>query len=119
MRVALGDDAAAAGGLVGWADGGPVFLADAVADPLTGLVCAHAILDAVTSGGRWLLDVALARVASAVAPRDGDPVVPALADEPPSRAAPHGAPPFELGMHTAQVLDDWLGQRGVDTNLNI
>ena len=119
MRVALGDDAAAAGGLVGWAEGGPVFLADAVADPLTGLVCAHAIVDAVTIGGRWLVDVALARVASAVAPRDGDPVVPALSDESPGRAAPRGAPPFELGMHTAQVLDDWLGQRGVDTNLNI
>jgi hypothetical protein len=119
MRVALGDDAAAAGGLVGWADDGPVFLADAVADPLTGLVCAHAIVDAVTTGGRWLLDVALARVASAVAARDGDPVVPALADESPGRAAPHGAPLFELGMHTAEVLDDWLGQRGVDTNLNI
>ena len=49
MRVALGDDAAAAGGLVGWVDDGPVFLADAVADPLTGLVAANAIVDAVTT----------------------------------------------------------------------
>jgi hypothetical protein len=119
MRVALGDDAAAGGGLVGWVDGGPVFIADAVADPLTGLVAANAIVDAVTKGGRWLVDVALARVASAVAPRDGDPVVPARSDASPARAVPRGAPPFELGTHTAQVLDGWLDQRGVENNLNI
>ena len=33
-RVAFGDDAAAAGGLVSWTDGEPLFCADAVADPL-------------------------------------------------------------------------------------
>jgi crotonobetainyl-CoA:carnitine CoA-transferase CaiB-like acyl-CoA transferase len=110
MRVALGDDAAAAGGLVGGADDGPVFLADAVADPLTGLVAANAIVEAVTSGGRWLIDVALTRVASAVAPRGDDPVPHKLESAPPGRAVPAGAPQFDLGAHTEQVLDEWLGR---------
>jgi crotonobetainyl-CoA:carnitine CoA-transferase CaiB-like acyl-CoA transferase len=118
MRVALGDDAAAAGGLVGWTGGDPVFITDAVADPLTGFVAAHAIADAVANGGRWLVDIALARVASTVAQRDSDPVVRALSDESPGRAVPP-SPPFELGAHTAQVLDEWLGQPGDDANLNI
>lgn len=110
MRVALGDDAAAAGGLVGWADDGPVFLADAVADPLTGLLAANAIIDAVTNGGRWLIDVALAQVAAAVASRSDDPVLRRLDSAPPGRAVPAGAPPFVLGADTEQVFDEWLGR---------
>jgi crotonobetainyl-CoA:carnitine CoA-transferase CaiB-like acyl-CoA transferase len=110
MRVALGDDAAAAGGLVGWIDEGPVFIADAVADPLTGLVAANAVVDAVSNGGRWLLDVALARVASAVAPRGDDPVVHVLPDASPGRTVPPGSPSFELGADTDRVLDEWLGR---------
>ena len=108
MRVGLGDDAAAAGGLVATADGGPVFVADAVADPLTGLVAAHAVVEAVTNGGRWMLDIALARVASAVAPRAGDASVSRCADELPGRRVPDGAPPFVLGAHTHEVLNDWI-----------
>ncbi len=119
MRVAFGDDAAAAGGLLGWIDDGPVFIADAVADPVAGLFAAHAIVDAAISGGRWLIDIALARVASAVAQLDSDPVVPALAHAPPGRAVPCGAPRFVLGADTSEVLDDWIGQRGVDRDLNI
>ncbi|HTN78173.1 MAG TPA: hypothetical protein VMK16_00760, partial [Acidimicrobiales bacterium] len=46
---------------------GPVFCADAVADPATGLTAAAAVLDRLASGGRWLLDVALAGVAAALA----------------------------------------------------
>ena len=119
MRVALGDDAAAAGGLVGWADAGPVFVADAVADPVTGLVAARAIVDAVASGGRWLIDLALARVASAVAPRAGDPVVRPLPRGLAGRAPPSGAAPFALGLHTAEVLQEWLGRSSVESDLNI
>ena len=91
----------------------------AVADPVAGLFAAHAIVDAATSGGRWLIDIALARVASAVAQLDSDPVVPALAHAPPRRAVPWGAPRFVLGADTSEVLDDWIGQRGVDRDLNI
>jgi hypothetical protein len=48
-KVAFGDDAAVAGGLVGWdSDGDPVFCADAIADPLTGVCGALAVASAVT-----------------------------------------------------------------------
>lgn len=63
-RVGFGDDAAAAGGLVGWNGDEPRFLADAVGDPLAGLTAACAIAFLVEQGGRWLVDVALARVAA-------------------------------------------------------
>ncbi len=46
---------------------GPCFLADAVTDPLCGLVAAAAVLEALAAGGRWLLDVAMAPLAAAVA----------------------------------------------------
>jgi hypothetical protein len=65
--VALGDDAAAAAGLAalaGSAAGGPLFCADAVADPLTGLHAAVAALAAHGAGGGVLLDLALRDVAA-------------------------------------------------------
>ena len=70
-RVAFGDDAAAAGGLVAWDDTGPVFVADAVADPLTGVAAAAAASRCLRDGGSWMLDVAMARVAAHVAGTDG------------------------------------------------
>lgn len=66
-RVGFGDDAAVAGGLVSWDDGEPVFCADAIADPLTGMAATAAALEAVSAGGKWLIDAALSRVASAFA----------------------------------------------------
>jgi hypothetical protein len=75
MRVAFGDDAAAAGGLVGRLVDGPVFLADAVADPLAGLAAAVSVLDLLERGGRWMVDVSLSRVAACAAPRQDDPVL--------------------------------------------
>ena len=63
-RVAFGDDAAVAGGLVGTDRGGePVFCGDAIADPLTGLVAAAAGARAVLEGG-GLVSVAMAEVAA-------------------------------------------------------
>ena len=70
-RIGYGDDAAAAGGLVGWQSGEPRFLADAIADPLAGLSAAAAILQLIEQGGRWLVDVSLARVAASLAHRGG------------------------------------------------
>jgi uncharacterized membrane protein len=62
--VAFGDDAAAAGGLVARRDRrGPVFCADAIADPIAGLYAAIGALASMTAGGGHLIDTSL--VASA------------------------------------------------------
>jgi hypothetical protein len=109
-RVAFGDDAAAAGGLVAWgADGRPRFVADAVADPLTGIAAAGAALAALADGGRCVLDVALARVAAAVAgPHDGGVEHGWVAGEPGEAAPPRTLSPAgrarALGADTAAVL---------------
>lgn len=66
-RVGFGDDTAVAGGLVTWRDGEPRFYGHAIADPCTGMVATSAVLDALARGGRWLLDVAMARVAASLA----------------------------------------------------
>lgn len=107
-RVAFGDDAAAGGGLVVWDGAAPMFCADAVADPITGLAAARACLDALASGGRWLLDVSMAGVCAAVA----GPTLPAPSDiaVAPPRARPSVAAAPELGADTAQVLAE-LGLR--------
>ncbi len=101
-RVGFGDDAAVAGGLVVWDSLGPCFCADAVADPLTGLVAAVATLDRWRAGGRWRIDVAMAEVAAAVAgptlPIPSAPVVAA----PRARPVRHAA--AALGAHNAAVF---------------
>jgi hypothetical protein len=66
-RVAFGDVAAVAGGLVAHDEEGPCFVADAVADPLTGLVAAAAALEALAEGGRWLIDAGMAPISAAAA----------------------------------------------------
>jgi len=68
-RVAFGDDAAVAGGLVGLMHqscGERVFCGDAIADPLTGLHAALAAWAGWLSGEAALLDVALRNVAAHV-----------------------------------------------------
>ena len=71
-RVAFGDDAAAAGGLVHWTpDGPPNFLGDALADPLTGLAAASGALQALAQGGGVIVDAALARIAAGAAAQLG------------------------------------------------
>ena len=67
-RVAFGDDAAAAGGLVRWTKTRvPRFLGDALADPVTGLAAAIGALKGFASGGGVLVDVSLARSAAGAA----------------------------------------------------
>jgi crotonobetainyl-CoA:carnitine CoA-transferase CaiB-like acyl-CoA transferase len=69
-RLAYGDDAAAAGGLVRWGPkGAPKFIGDALADPLTGFAAAAAGLEAMRQGGGFLVDAALARAAASAAGR--------------------------------------------------
>jgi CoA-transferase family III len=86
--VAFGDDAAVAGGLVG---DGPVFIGDAIADPLTGLAATRAVLEALAGGGGAIVEVSMAAVAAqyaALAPspesRSREPRLPRL----PARCAP-------------------------------
>ena len=102
-RVGFGDDAAAAGGLVAEVDGEPRFVADAVADPLTGLVAAATIAQLVEQGGRWMIDAALARVAHAMS---GDWVATPdrLAIAPPARRTDPGAP-MPLGRDTLDCVN--------------
>ncbi|MEU9242648.1 CoA transferase [Streptomyces sp. NPDC048385] len=65
-RIAFGDDAAVAGGLTGQDRyGDPVFLGDALADPLTGLYAAHAVARSLRQGGGELLSVSMAACAAA------------------------------------------------------
>jgi crotonobetainyl-CoA:carnitine CoA-transferase CaiB-like acyl-CoA transferase len=66
--IAFGDDAAIAGGLAARdAEGDPVFCGDAIADPLTGLTGALAVLEARAQGGGRLIDLAMSRAAAAAA----------------------------------------------------
>lgn len=78
-RVAFGDDAAVAGGLVGWLPGrgpsgeaDPVFCADAVADPLSGACGALAVARSLADGGGELIDLSMRSVAAAFAAATGD-----------------------------------------------
>jgi len=70
-RVAFGDDAAAAGGLIVRDERGPCFCADAVADPVTGLAASAAVLRALADGGEHLLVASMADVAGGLV--DGPP----------------------------------------------
>jgi hypothetical protein len=79
-RVAFGDDAAAAGGLVVWDGDGPCFCADAVADPATGLAAAAAVLAELERGGDAWLEASMADVAAGLTVvGDDDPAPVAVA----------------------------------------
>jgi crotonobetainyl-CoA:carnitine CoA-transferase CaiB-like acyl-CoA transferase len=121
-RVAFGDDAAVAAGLVARdAAGEPVFCGDAIADPITGLYAAVGALASVAAGGGHLLDVGMAGAArfaagtpaepaAAVPAEPGTWVVPARAGSPRVPVARPAAPPAPpvparpLGADTAAVL---------------
>jgi crotonobetainyl-CoA:carnitine CoA-transferase CaiB-like acyl-CoA transferase len=106
-RVAFGDDAAGAGGLVTWTDDGPLFCADAIADPLTGLTAAGACVDALRTGGRWLLDISMAAVSAHLAIGPTLPVRPGTDGVAPPRARPVTSRAPDMGADTAQVLDEF------------
>jgi crotonobetainyl-CoA:carnitine CoA-transferase CaiB-like acyl-CoA transferase len=62
-RIGFGDDAAAAGGLIARDEIGPVFVGDAIADPLAGLFAAVAATACLRAGGSWRVEVNLAHAA--------------------------------------------------------
>lgn len=70
--VAFGDDAAVSGGLVGYAEGAPVFSGDAIADPLTGLHAAAAVAASRERGGGELIEFSMAAVAAGYRSRNGE-----------------------------------------------
>lgn len=67
--VAFGDDAAVSGGLL--LDGPPGFVADAVADPVTGLLAAMLVLSALDDDTGVLLDLSLGGTALWLSSGDG------------------------------------------------
>ena len=107
--VALGDDAAVAGGLVGHAharsntDSTPVFVGDAIADPLSGLEATLAVLEALGRGGGEIVEIALAEVAASYATL---PLATAARkiDEPPQVPAPTRRA-SELGADNQRVCE--------------
>jgi crotonobetainyl-CoA:carnitine CoA-transferase CaiB-like acyl-CoA transferase len=109
-RVAFGDDAAVAGGLVVRDGSGPCFCADAIADPAAGLLAAVAVLSALDRGGRWLLDLALSGVAAALAGPFATAEFDGQAGEAltvaPPRARRPTAEAATLGQHTSAVLGE-------------
>jgi CoA-transferase family III len=135
-RVAFGDDAAVAGGLVGWTGGqgaggegaGPVFCADAIADPLAGACGALAVALSRSAGGGELIDLPMRDAAAAFAaarpdhgPHDilpgGRVACPRSHREQAVLAPRHPASPAgparraaELGADTSAVLG-WLAGR--------
>lgn len=101
-RPAFGDDAAVAGGLVGSSLGAPVFCADAIADPLTGLEAARAVTESLARGGGESIHVSMAAVAAiyAALPTEASASVhPA----PPPSVPPPAVPAAELGAHNEVV----------------
>lgn len=101
-RPAFGDDAAVAGGLVGSSADGPVFCGDAIADPLTGLQAARAVIESLHRGGGELIQVAMAAVAATYAGLPTAPCFSAQPAPPPRPPQPAGAAP-ELGADNDTV----------------
>lgn len=99
-RVAFGDDAAVAGGLVGGTPPAPTFMGDAIADPLTGLAAAHAVFEALRRGGGEVIEVAMAATAAGYAALPDQGVVEVAVGKP----APC-APASPLGADTAAVAE--------------
>jgi crotonobetainyl-CoA:carnitine CoA-transferase CaiB-like acyl-CoA transferase len=108
-RIAFGDDAAVSGGLVAADEHGPCFCADAIADPVTGLVAAAAALDALAAGGRWLLDASLSGVASYLA---GPVLLPGPQPRALEPAAPHARPVTATGPQLGEHNDLVFGSLG-------
>ena len=107
-RVAFGDDAAAAGGLVVWDGAGPCFCADAVADPAAGLAATAAVLAELERGGDAWLEASMADVAAGLTVGSEADAV-ADADAGPVRVAGTGWEPGPVrapGADTAAVLAD-------------
>lgn len=122
--IAYGDDAGVDAGLsrvMAACIGAPVFVGDAVADPLTGLHAAAAAWASWRAGGSRLISLSLSEVVRACIEFDAALQVEAparvheharhlrdthaVAEAPSARRAPNAA--AELGADTAGVIADW------------
>ncbi|MBL7499429.1 CoA transferase [Frankia sp. CN7] len=100
QRPAFGDDAAAAAGAVAVdAAGRPVFLADAVADPVTGVLAAAAALASLLAGGGHHVDIALREAVGSLLA--GRPALPER--DPTARPALRGQPPLAVAAPRMRV----------------
>lgn len=94
-RVAFGDDAAVAGGLVEYRSGGPVFVGDAIADPLTGVHAATAVAESLSRGGGELIEMSMSATAAGyagfVGGRVREPVTPEVGASASALGADHAA----------------------------
>lgn len=119
--VAFGDDAAVAAGLVARdREGAPVFVGDAIADPITGLMAAHGVLTALAAGGGALVEVTMVEATRFAASR---PWPVRLGEGPAGRSAVEPAPPAPVrvtgsapapGADTAAVLAELATPAGAD-----
>ena len=100
--VAFGDDAAVSGGLL--LEDPVGFVADAVADPVTGLLAAVLTLAALGSGRGHLVDLSLAGTAGWLAGDGREPDVATDLEVAPPRARRVGARAALLGADTASVM---------------
>ena len=102
-RIAFGDDAAVAGGLVAGSPEDPVFCADAIADPLSGVLGALTVLACLSSRRTAVVDLDMSRVAAWCARRG-----PSVREWPGPVASPRARPASgvaaRLGRDTNAVL---------------
>ena len=102
--VAFGDDAAVSGGLVAGTADAPEFSGDALADPLTGIHAARAVLESRARGGGELIELSMAAVAAGYAGLSEDHEMDCTATPPTSKKA------CALGADTGRV-DRIVAQR--------
>lgn len=104
-RIGFGDDIAATAGLVARPDGHtPLFVGDAIADPLTGLTAAVLAMSAPADGSGRLWDIAMSAVVAGTLDTDSATVaIDESTVRAPRRREPAGAAP-ESGRDTAAVL---------------
>lgn len=104
-RVGFGDDIAASSGLVASdGDGSPLFVGDAIADPLAGLTAAAMASSVSPTGGGYLWDLSMSAVVASTL--DGSPsraCTPSEAPAPPRRRTAIGDAPA-YGADTEHVL---------------
>lgn len=111
-RIGFGDDIAATAGLVARApDGTPLFVGDAIADPLTGLTAAVLAMSAPAGGGGRLWDISMSAVVAATLGPEATATVPIDESQivAPARRAATGTAP-DSGRDTGAVLAE-LGVR--------